>query len=86
MSALLQVVYPLSPIALAHLIPHQPRHHALDPLLPQNRVLRSLERRVVFVVDALEGRRNLWLLRQKHFGLGSGHCGGGARCAGVRTT
>lgn len=82
MSTLLQMIHTLPSVALAHLIPHQPRHHALNPLLSNNRILRSLERLIVLVVNTIEGRRNLWLLGQKHRGLGSWHCDGGAQGAG----
>jgi hypothetical protein len=80
MATLLQMVDTLPPVAFAHLVPHQPRHHALDPLLPNNGILRSLERFVIVVVDALEGGSDLGLLREKEFGLGGGHCGDRERC------
>lgn len=77
MSTLLQVVDPLPPVALAHLVPHQPRHHAPDPLLPDNSILRALERSVVLVVDTVKGWRNLGLFGKEEFGLWGRHCGGG---------
>jgi hypothetical protein len=76
MPTLLQMVHALPPVALAHLIPNQPRHHAPYPLLPDDGILRSLERYVVVIVDAVEGGRDFRLLRQKHLGLGGRHCGG----------
>ena len=75
-SALLQVVDALSVVALAQLLPHQSRHHALHPLLSDHGVLRGLERFVVVVVDAVEGRGHRRLGRFEHLGLGSGHCRG----------
>jgi hypothetical protein len=81
MTTLLQVIDPLPPVAFAHLVPHQPRHHALDPLLPDNSILCGLERFVVVVVDALKGGSDLGLLCEEEFGLGGGHCGDRKRCA-----
>jgi hypothetical protein len=75
-SALLQVVHALSVVALAQLLPHQPRHHALHPLLSDHGILRGLERFVVVVVDAVEGRGYCGLRGLEHLGLGSRHgCG-----------
>lgn len=76
-TALLQVVYALAVVALAQLLPHQPRHHALHPLLANDRVLRGFQRFVVIVVDAVERRRHRRLGRFEHLGLRGGH--------GVRT-
>jgi hypothetical protein len=76
MSTLLQMVDSLPPVALAHLLPHQPCHHALDPLLPDDRVLCGLEGCVVIVVDAIKGGSDLRLLCEEEFGLGCRHCGG----------
>jgi len=76
MPALLQMIDTFPSVALAHLIPHQPRHHALDPLFANDGILCSLQGSIVFVVDALEGGRYLGLLCQEHVRLGSGHCGG----------
>lgn len=73
MPALLQMVHALPPVALVHLVPHQSRHHALDPLLSDNGVLCRLESCVVIVVDALEGRSDLGLLRKERLGLGGRH-------------
>jgi hypothetical protein len=84
MTTLLQMVDPLPPVAFAHLVPHQPRHHALDPLLPNNGILRGLERFIVVVVDALEGGSDLGLLREEEFRLGRGHCDNRERCAQSR--
>lgn len=77
-SALLQMVDALFPIALVHLVPHQPRHHAPDPLLTDDGILCGLERCVVVVVDALEGWSNLGLLREEQFGLRSRHIEAGS--------
>lgn len=71
----------LPPIALAHLLPHQSRHHALHPLLTKNRILCRLKRLVVVEVDALEGRRDRGLFGKESCGLGGRHCGGIAQCA-----
>jgi hypothetical protein len=83
MPTLFQMIDPLPPVALAHLIPHQSRHHALDPLLPDDSILRRLERRVVVVVDALERGRNLWLFGEEECGLRRRHCGGYELCMEV---
>ena len=79
MPALLQMVDALFVVALAHLLPDQPRHHALHPLFPDDRVLCSLEGLVVIVVHSVEGWRNLWLCCFERLGLWSWHCvdGGG---------
>lgn len=74
--ALLQMINTLPPVALVHLIAHQARHHAANPLLAQNSILRSLERNIVVEVDALEGRGDLGLSGKESFGLGGRHCGG----------
>lgn len=58
MPTLLQMVHAFSPVALAHLIPNQPRHHTLHPLLADNRILRRLQRLVVIVIDTVEGGRD----------------------------
>lgn len=60
-SALLQMVHTLAVIAFAHLLADQSRHHALHPLLPDDRVLCGLEGFVVVVVYAIECWRNGWL-------------------------
>lgn len=73
MSALLQMVDALPPVALVHLVPHQPRHHAPDPLLSDNGILCGLEGGVVVVVDALERGWDLGLLRKERLGLGCRH-------------
>jgi hypothetical protein len=75
-SALLQVVDALSVVALAQLFPHQPRHHALHPLLSDHGILRGFERFVVIVVDAVEGWGDCGLGCLEHGGLRSRHgCG-----------
>lgn len=78
MSTLLQMVDPLPPVALAHFLSDQPRHHAPDPLLPDDGVLCALERSVVLVIDPIKGWRNLGLFGQEEFGLWCRHCGGGS--------
>lgn len=78
MSTLLQMINPLPPVTLAHLLPHQPRHHAPNPLLPNDSILCAFERSVVLVVDTIKGRRNLGLFGKEEFGLWRRHCGGGS--------
>ena len=56
-SALLQMVDTFPPVALAHLLPYQPRHHALYPLLAYYCILGCFERLIVIVVYAIEGWR-----------------------------
>lgn len=73
--ALLQMVHALLVVALAHLLPDQARHHALDPLLANNGILCGLERFVVVVVYAVEGGRDGGLRRLEHGGLGCRHGG-----------
>lgn len=75
MPTLLQVVDSLPPVALAHLLPDQPGHHTLNPLLANDSILRALQGNVVLVVDSIEGGRDLWLLGQKRSGLRCRHCG-----------
>jgi hypothetical protein len=72
-TTLLQVVDALSVVALAQLLPHQSRHHALHPLLSDHGILRRFKRFVVVVVHAVEGWWNSWLGRLKHLRLGSRH-------------
>ena len=60
-------------VALAQLLADQPAHHDLHPLLADDGVLGLLEALVVFVVDAVKGRRDLRLLGQEGLGLGSRH-------------
>lgn len=81
MAALLQVVDALPVVALAHLLADQARHHGLDPLLADDGILGGLESGVVVVVDAVEGGRNLGLLREEGLGLGRRHGGGRAAAA-----
>lgn len=54
---------------------HQPRHHLLDPLLPNNCIARVPHLLIVRKVDAFKRRRYGRLLRLKEFGLGSRHRG-----------
>jgi hypothetical protein len=69
------MVHALPIIALPQLLSYQSRHHALDPLLPYDSILCLLQSRCIVVINSVEGRRNLWLLRKKRLGLGSRHCG-----------
>ena len=55
-TALLQMVDTLPVVALAHLFPDQPCHHALYPLLADHSILCGLKSLVVVVVDAVKGR------------------------------
>lgn len=66
----------LPQIALAQLLSGEAHHHRSDPLLPDDRVLGSLEGLVVVVVDPVEGGGHLGLLSLEHLGLGGRHCGG----------
>jgi hypothetical protein len=75
MPTLLEVVYSLPPVALAHLFPDQPCHHTLNPLLADDSILCSLQSDVVIVVDTVECGRDLWLLGQEQSGLRCRHCG-----------
>jgi len=61
------------PIALSHLIPDQSCHHTTDPLFADDGILCSFEGLVVVVVDAVEGRRDCWLAREKVLGFGNRH-------------
>lgn len=76
-SALLQVIDTLPSIALSHLIPYQPGHHAAHPLLTDDCILRGFEGLVVVVVDAVKGRRDGRLTREEVCGPGDGHVVGG---------
>ena len=70
-AALLQVVDTLPVVALAQLVPHQPPHHDLHPLLADDGILGLLQARRVVVVDAVECGGDLGLLGQEGLGLGS---------------
>lgn len=74
MSALLQMVHALAVIAFTHLLPDQPRHHALHPLLSDDRVLRRFQGLVVIVVDAVEGGWDGGFGGFERSGLGGRHC------------
>lgn len=69
------MVYALSEITLAHLFPHQPRHHALDPLFSDDRILRRFQSAAIVVVNTIEGRRYFRFLCEESFGFGGWHCG-----------
>lgn len=75
------MINPILVIALAHLLPDQPRHHDLDPLLPYDGILCRLDRALVVEVDAVEGWRDGGLLREEGRGFGGWHCGIGAQGA-----
>ena len=68
------MIDPLPDVALPHLLPDQPRHHAPDPLLAQHRILRGLQLVVVVVVDAVKGGGHFGLAGQEQRRLGRGHC------------
>lgn len=61
-------------ITLAHLLPDQPCHHRLNPLLPDNRILRRLESVLIVVVYAVECRRDFGLSGEEGGGFGRRHC------------
>jgi len=63
----------LRPVALAHLLAHQPRHHALDPLLADDGVLSFFEGDLVVVVDVVEGGGDGGLFGEEEGGFGHGH-------------
>ena len=80
-ATLLQMIDTFPPVALAHLVTHQPRHHGAHPLLADDGVLRRLEGLIIIVVDAFESRCDLGLLREESFGFGGRHGGGVLRLA-----
>jgi hypothetical protein len=63
----------LLPVAFAHLIAHQSRHHAPDPLLADDGVSGLLELSGIVVVDAVKGGSDGWLLGEKGGGLRGRH-------------
>lgn len=67
------MIHALLIIALSQLLPHQPRHHRLDPLLADDRVSGIGNGDVVLEVDAVEGGRDRGLLGQEGGGFGSRH-------------
>ena len=71
--ALLQMIHSLPVVTFTQLLPHQPRHHSLDPLLSDDGVLGSFERGGVLVIDAVKGGGDFGLIREKHRGFWSGH-------------
>lgn len=84
MAALLQVVDALPVVALAQLLPDEPSHHDLHPLLPDDGVLGLLEALVVIKVDPFEGWWHGRLLGQESLGLGGRHCEVLRKWAGVQ--
>lgn len=87
MTAVLQVVHTLADVALAQLFANKTGHHDLNPLLPGDGVLGSLEGLGVIVVDSVEGRRDLGLVALEELGLGGRHCeylSGAAYMIGIR--
>ena len=56
------MIHTLSIVALSQLLPYQPSHHALDPLLSYDSVLCGFQARCVCVVDAVEGWGDFGLL------------------------
>ena len=70
---LLQMIYPLPDVALPHLLPHEPRHHALDPLFSKYRILRGLELVGVVIVDSVERWRNFGFAREEESRFGGRH-------------
>ena len=72
---LLQMIDPLSVITLPQLLPDQPRHHVLHPLLPEYGVLRGFQGWSIVVVDAIECGRDLGLLGEEGGGFGGWHLG-----------
>lgn len=69
------MIDPLSPIALAQLLPDKPRHHAAHPLLADDGVARVVQGDVVVVVDAVVRRRDGRLFGEERRGLGGWHFG-----------
>lgn len=74
-------------IALPHLLPYQPSHHALDPLLTDYGVLRGFKRFVVVVVYAVKSWWNFRLRGLEGLGFwgwhGDGVGGGRGRTDGL---
>lgn len=83
LTALLQMIDAFPVVTLAQLLPDQPSHHHLHPLLPDDGILCLLQRLVVFVVDSVECWRHGWLLGQERGGLGGRHCGEAPRLEGA---
>lgn len=73
MSALFQMIDALPPVAFAHLVAHQPCHHAPDPLLADDGVAGLLQLSGIVVVDAVKGGRDGGLLGEKGGGLRGWH-------------
>lgn len=69
------MIHALAHVALAQLLPNKPAHHTAHPLLADDRVACIVDRNVVFVVYAVEGRRHRGLFGQEGFGFGGGHFG-----------
>ena len=74
MPTLLQMVHTFSSVAFAHLVAYQACHHALNPLLTDDRILGCFERPVVVVVYTVEG----WWYRRfgcfEELRFGRWHC------------
>lgn len=65
----------LPKIAFPQLLAHEPRHHAFDPLLADDGILRGFEPRGVVVVDAREGGRDSGFFGKELRGFGGWHGG-----------
>src|SRR6266536_2147894 len=76
-TAFLQVVYSLPIIALPKFFSDQSRHHALNPLFSDDRILRCLQSWCIVVVNTVESWRDLRFLCKKGLRFGSwSHRGG----------
>lgn len=60
-------------VTLAQLLPYEPSHHDVHPLLPDDGVLGLLDALVVIEVDPFEGWWHGRLLGQESLGLGGRH-------------
>lgn len=85
-TALLQMVDALPVVTLAQLLPDEPSHHDVHPLLPDDGVLGLLDALVVVEVDPFEGWWHGRLLGQESLGLGGRHCELLWKWTGVQST
>ena len=67
------MIDPLLDITLPQFLSYQPSHHALDPLLPNDSILRCLQPWSIRVVYSLEGWGDLGLFGEEEGGFWGWH-------------
>lgn len=75
------MIDPLLSITLPQFLSYQPGHHALDPLFPNDSILRGLEPWCIRVVYSLEAWWDLGLFGEEEGGFWSWHAAAAAAAA-----